>query len=333
MRGRKRTKQQHVIFAIVAVCLLLVAGIWVIDAVLRFFYKPQDIINYISDEREISEKSVISMEEPEQTETTTNDSGTFGSDNMKINKADMGIPKGYKIIQKEWNSIHSGSLLQLDNYHEFTGTVNTLTGLEQKNNHYRLRNMTLQVQTPVVNAMNELAEAYHEFSGRDDLMIYSTTEVYATQGSLYPDILPDRSTGYCLDLAFLNNDGSISKITANNNGWLVENAYRFGFIFSYTETNQDKTGISPAPYHLRYVGKAHASLMQESHMDLHTYLNTLQSYEVNNYFSYEAKNVSIYYVKAENSGMTNVPVPDGENYDISGNNTDGYIICVYNTVN
>ncbi|MDE5792030.1 MAG: hypothetical protein K2H66_00735, partial [Oscillospiraceae bacterium] len=96
MRGRKRTKQQHVIFAIVAVCLLLVAGIWVIDAVLRFFYKPQDIINYISDEREISEKSVISMEEPEQTETTTDDSGTFGSDNMRINKADMGIPKGYK---------------------------------------------------------------------------------------------------------------------------------------------------------------------------------------------------------------------------------------------
>ncbi|MDE5737776.1 MAG: D-alanyl-D-alanine carboxypeptidase family protein [Oscillospiraceae bacterium] len=331
MRNRKGTQQQAVTVAIVAVCLLLIAGIWLIDAVLRLFRKPQNMIAFTFDERKALEDLVISIEEPEPSETTTDYSGGLDSNHIPVMKADMGIPQGYKIIQKEWNSIHStGNLLQLDNYHEFTGTVSTLTGFEQKNDKYRLRNMTLQVQAPVVNAMNELAEAYYQFSGRADLMIYSTTEIYASEGSLYPDILPDRSTGYCIDLAFLNDDGSISKITSSNNGWLIENAYRFGFIFSYTESNQDTTGITPAAYHLRYVGKVHASLMQNNHMDLNAYLNALQSYTINNSFIYELQNASVYYVKAETSGMTNVPVPDGKNYDISGNNIDGYIICAYN---
>lgn len=328
--------QQAVTFAIVAVCLLLVVSIWVIDVVWRLFHKSQyDIItnDIIIDNRCISEEPVISIEEITQPEISTENPEIFSSDNIKIKKADIGIPQGYKVIQKERNSIHSGSLLQLDNYHEFTGTISTLTGFEQKNNKYRLRNMTLQVQAPVVNAMNELAEAYYEFSGRDDLMIYSTTEVYATEGSLYPDILPDRNTGYCLDLAFLNDDGSISKITANNNGWLTENAYRFGFIFSYTDFNQNETGVTSAPYHLRYVGKAHASLMHDSGMSLNTYLMAMQFYTIDNVYAYDSQNVSIYYVQAETSGMTNVPVPDGKNYDISGNNTDGYIICVYDAIN
>ncbi|MDE6707049.1 MAG: D-alanyl-D-alanine carboxypeptidase family protein [Oscillospiraceae bacterium] len=330
MKNRKGTQQQAVTIAIVAVCLLLIAGIWLIDVVLRLFRNPRDITAFIFDEREISENLVISIEEPEASETTTEYSSGLDSDSIPVMKADMGIPQGYKIIQKEQNSIHStGNLLQLDNYHEFTGTVNMLTGFEQKNDKYRLRNMTLQVQAPVVNAMNELAEAYYQFSGRADLMIYSTTEIYASEGSLYPDILPDRSTGYCIDLAFLNDDGSISKITSANNGWLLENAYRFGFIFSYTESNQDTTGIVSAPYHLRYVGKVHANLMQTNHMDLNAYLNALQFYTIGNRYVYELQNASIYYVKAETSGMTNVPVPDGKNYDISGNNIDGYIICAY----
>lgn len=331
MRKRKRIQQDTVIFAIVAVCLLLLAGIWLADTVCRLFCKSQDTI--IIDERVFSEEPVISVEEPVQSETQTDNSGVLVSDDITINKADVGIPQGYTTIQKEQNSIHSGQLLQLDNYHAFTGTVGTLTGFEQKNNNYRLKHMALQVQAPVVDAMNEMADAYYAFSGRADLMIYSTTEAYAAEGSLYPDILPDRSTGYCIDLAFLNTDGSISKITDMNNGWLKENAHYFGFIFSYTETNQSETGIASAPYHLRYVGKAHACLMYDSHMDFNIYLNALQSYTAGNSYPYEMQNVSIYYVKAEASGMTNVPVPDNKSYDISGNNTDGYIICVYDKIN
>jgi D-alanyl-D-alanine carboxypeptidase len=39
--------------------------------------------------------------------------------------------------------------------------------------------------------------------------------------------------------------------------WLRENSHRFGFIQSYREDNQHKTGYFPEPWHFRYVGKAH----------------------------------------------------------------------------
>ena len=49
----------------------------------------------------------------------------------------------------------------------------------------------------------------------------------------------------------------------------------------------------------------------------------------------DGKSYYIYYVRAENGETTNVPIPqdaDGSEckYTISGNNIDGYIICVDN---
>ncbi|MDE7121711.1 MAG: D-alanyl-D-alanine carboxypeptidase family protein, partial [Oscillospiraceae bacterium] len=163
-------------------------------------------------------------------------------------------------------------------------------------------------------------------------LVYSTTEVYDVPGSLYPEILPDRASGFCLDLAFLNDDGSISPITEQNNGWLAENAWRFGFVFSYTESNRDQTGVTSAPYHLRYVGKEHAAVMYYNNkMDLHTYLSTLRSYPAGNGYQYcsDSMNLKISYIPASGTGTTVISVPeDGKHYSISGNNTDGFILCV-----
>ena len=55
MKNRKGTQQQAVTIAIVAVCLLLIAGIWLIDVVLRLFRNPRYITAFIFDEREISD--------------------------------------------------------------------------------------------------------------------------------------------------------------------------------------------------------------------------------------------------------------------------------------
>ena len=37
--------------------------------------------------------------------------------------------------------------------------------------------------------------------------------------------------------------------------WLLENAYKYGFILSYPEGYEDITGYSYEPWHYRYVGK------------------------------------------------------------------------------
>ena len=326
---RRDQLQQYITLATVSICLLVLVGIWGIDAVCRLFSSADQVI-YIIDDRPDSEMSTDIPEDPFR-DTEDSDRSDPDSGDLKIRTAGIDIFGEYHVIQKTAESIHTGTLLQIDAVNPFTGNVNTLTGFENKNHYYRLKDMTLQVQSPVVEAMNEMAEAYYSFSGRADFLIYSTTEVYNTPGSLYPEFLPDRATGYCLDLAFLNDDGSISQITDSNNGWLVENAYQFGFVFSYTTINQSQSGISPAPYHLRYVGKEHAAVMHDNTMDLHTYLEALRSYPAEKSYFYEPMHLEIYYVPANSLGTTRISVDENKNYTISGNNTDGFIVCVSDT--
>lgn len=355
---RRDTTQRDITLTTLFGCLLLLAGIWGIDGVRRLFVNltGKNEINlehpgqtaYILDVRGNSENSGGS-ENPENSgnypdsENSQNpenpenpvylDSGDTNSRGIQI--AGVRLFDNPEIVKKSSEDIYQGTLLQIDAQHPFMGELNTLTTFENKNSYYRLKNMTLQAKSAVVDAMNELSEYYYKFCGRSDFLIYSTTEVYDVPGTLYPEILPDRASGFCIDLAFLNDDGSISQVTSQNNGWLIENAWRFGFVFSYTEANQSRTGVTPAPYHLRYVGKEHASVMNYNQLDLHTYLDLLRDYGTANSYQYNLDsdsnsiNLEISYIPASTTGTTKIPIPgDGVQYSISGNNTDGFILCV-----
>jgi len=159
--------------------------------------------------------------------------------------------------------------------------------------------------------------AYEEETGKKDLLVYSTTEACQTEGSLYPQSMPDSGIGSCLDLAFLNDDGTISPMTSENNTWLLENAWRFGFFFS----------IPDCDWHIRYIGKVHTAIMQELELNFDQYLVKLRSYSVTNPYVYHAS-AFLYFVRASSSDSTEIPVPKEQDYLISGNNVDGYFVTV-----
>ncbi|RNL60555.1 D-alanyl-D-alanine carboxypeptidase family protein [Nocardioides marmoriginsengisoli] len=46
--------------------------------------------------------------------------------------------------------------------------------------------------------------------------------------------------------------------------WLAGNAWRFGFVIRYTPENEERTGYSAEPWHLRYVGPALARELRET---------------------------------------------------------------------
>lgn len=57
--------------------------------------------------------------------------------------------------------------------------------------------------------------------------------------------------------------------------WLMENAYRYGFILRYPADKCHLTGIGYEPWHYRYVGKKAAKQMNETGMCLEEYLEEL----------------------------------------------------------
>ena len=58
--------------------------------------------------------------------------------------------------------------------------------------------------------------------------------------------------------------------------WLAENAWRFGFIIRYKAEWTDVTTYAYEPWHIRYVGKEHAAILQELDIPLEYYVEMLR---------------------------------------------------------
>lgn len=54
--------------------------------------------------------------------------------------------------------------------------------------------------------------------------------------------------------------------------WLMDNAYKYGFVLRYPEGKKDATGLSYAPWHFRYVGIDLAKILHDQNLTLEEYL-------------------------------------------------------------
>lgn len=308
---KRKMIEKQAFLAICESCLLVLGSLWLVDGIFR-------LVNHT-----FSDKKVLCIDERfAETETEAETESAFSplkkdSDEITIREANLaltGLPAGYTTERKQEKNICQGMLV----CSEEIPPAENLGDFQNKNEYYHLKNMELKIQESAVIAMNALAEAYFQETGRADLLVYSTSELYEADASMYPDFLPDRSTGFCLDLAFLNDDGTISSISDSNADWLKQNAFRFGFVFSVPDTY----------YHIRYVGAVHAAVMQKEQISLKEYLEILRNYSVSAPYEcmYEKHQIIIYFVPAAAFGYTDVPFPENSGCQISGNGKDGYIV-------
>ncbi|MBR4100436.1 MAG: D-alanyl-D-alanine carboxypeptidase family protein [Oscillospiraceae bacterium] len=320
--------------AALVVIAAAIAGFWCYAGIRHLVDEPDTSAIRWSDEEVPGEEAVMDADTTTEAKDTSDDSQTING--MPIQDANIGgtssesnhAPEGYVAIPKDEAHVHSGILVQLDGAHAYTGEAAELTNFEGKNETYRMKRMDLSTRPEVLEAMNTMGTAYMAVSGVADLMVYSTTKPYDVAGSLYPTALPDRKSGYCIDLCQLNEDGTISKFSEPH-AWVKNNCWKYGFVLSYPQEDAEATGVEYAPYHLRYVGTVHAGLMHENNLTLTEYYDYLKShdYTVPLYYTVGDTMYTVYYVEAK-SGGTDVPVPESKQYEISGNNTDGFIVTV-----
>lgn len=335
-KTKKRNKRRRRVSTAGALLLggIALLGIWFGDAIHRAFAPPPEA-GQTAWQTEPSQ--VEMMEEPETTlpmTTETPDSSEIPTETTPIIDAGLdfltqtGIPEGYIAVTQGDVDLHDGILVQIDQNHPFEGTQPAMTTFQGKNESYRMKKMDLAIAQETLDAMNRMGQAYVSATGAVNLMVYSTTAAYGVEGSLYPDWLPDRSTGYCVDLCLLNEDATISKFTEQN-AWLRENCWKYGFVFSYTEADAGSTGVSAAPYHLRYVGEVHSGLIHENGLTLNSYYSFLRSHtlDVPLYYTIADASYMVYYVPAIN-GSAQVPVPLSGEYTLSGDNSEGFIVTV-----
>lgn len=105
----------------------------------------------------------------------------------------------------------------------------------------------------------------------------------------------------------------------------------YGFIERYAKDKEKITGISHEPWHFRYVGYPHSKIMNKNGFSLEEYMNFIKSYTTDSRLIYRQAHgdaVEIYYVPAHND-KTVIVAPKTCIYQISGNNSDGFIITLW----
>lgn len=104
----------------------------------------------------------------------------------------------------------------------------------------------------------------------------------------------------------------------------------YGFIERYGKDKETITGIAHEPWHFRYVGRPHASIMEERGLCLEEYLMFLKAYTRERpllFCGSDGSRAQIYYVLAQ-CEETVLALPDDSDYRISGNNMDGFIVTL-----
>lgn len=246
----------------------------------------------------------------------------------------------------------SGDLILVNNQHEYfsTGEENLVSIMEKNDETERYFftsvDYSYTILANVYEPMAQMISDFYDIYQNDTLIIYGSYRTKEFQQQLYdnetvedgemPKVAKpgcsEHETGYSFDFSeVINYDYQ----GTGDFEWLNTNCYKYGFIVRYKEDKETITEYRSEPWHFRFVGIPHATYMTKNNICLEEYIDMLR-YN----FSYDRQHLEItdddgaeyevfFYASDDGADVTNVPVPTGYRYDISGNNIDGFIVTVY----
>lgn len=137
----------------------------------------------------------------------------------------------------------------------------------------------------MIEAYGRLSQAVsEEFDKR--LYVSDDFRTEEEQEKLYAE-MPDTATapgasehqsGLALDVytAYFAGDAFIKSPVGR---FVNSECYKYGFIIRYPSFGEDETGIRFEPWHIRYVGEAHANIIYNNRLTLEEYILSLESGE------------------------------------------------------
>ncbi|MFT4145940.1 MAG: M15 family metallopeptidase [Mobilitalea sp.] len=112
-------------------------------------------------------------------------------------------------------------------------------------------------------------------------------------------------------------------------------AAHYGFIERYQNSKEKITGIAHEPWHFRYVGYPHSEIMSTKGLSLEEYVDLIKEFQYGKehlFRDHDGKQMEIFYVPCDAKG-TEILVAEKSVYQVSGNNTDGFIVTLWRNNN
>lgn len=240
-------------------------------------------------------------------------------------------------IQKEITEeqIYQGNLLLVNieypvHPESIKSDVINLSAHNELTKGYRLLNSEIYLSEDVAREFSEMiAEAKKE--GVRNFSITSGFRGFEEQSVLYQEMgsdyaLPAGNSEHNLGLSLDVGSTQMKMADAPEGKWIEENAWKYGFILRYPKDKTEITGIQYEPWHIRYVGLPHSTIMKEKNFALEEYLDYLKE-EKQISASINGEKYKVTYYSISQSRIINVPYHSY--FEISGNNIDGVIVTVY----
>ncbi len=125
----------------------------------------------------------------------------------------------------------------------------------------------------------KVTTAYRPYSYQADLYYYYLAvkgEEWTQQYSAPPGT-SEHQTGLAADVSCesINYELDVSFADTEEGKWLEQHAHEYGYILRYQEGQEDITGYSYEPWHIRYVGKEAAEVITEKDITLEEFLRDI----------------------------------------------------------
>lgn len=239
--------------------------------------------------------------------------------------------------------VNRGSLVLVNTEHEYKFPEEDIDLITLYGNIdtdcYNVSDMVVKLDSEVLSQLNDLMRGFKEAQNNNDIYViggYRTLEEqsdkYYNGNSSFQGGYSDYHTGRTFDMGIFPKDGSSSGYYSSTGvyAWIDEHAAEHGFTVRFPEGKESYTGERARTYTYRYVGAPHAVYMKQNELCLEEYINKLKEHTKESPLEVTvgSKLYQIYYVSANASGDTEVPVPSNKTYTVSGNNVDGFIVTV-----
>ncbi|MDE6426026.1 MAG: M15 family metallopeptidase [Ruminococcus sp.] len=253
------------------------------------------------------------------------------------------LPEGYTEIPINSEKIYSGNLITVNGnniYHFPADDINVVTLYDHiSTQYYGVSDLVVCLDEEVIEHLNELMEDFAENKYNTDIVVIGGYRSSEDQNQRYNDGISgvmsgfsDYHTGRSFDMGVFPQDGSGSGYYSPTGiyAWIDEHAADYGFVVRYPEGKEVYTNERARTQTYRYVGVPHSTYMKQNNLCLEEYIEKLKSYTINKPLEISSGTslYKVYYVGAGNGTETDVGVPLGSDYEVSGNNQDGFIVSV-----
>lgn len=147
------------------------------------------------------------------------------------------------------------------------------------------------MNSEIIDSYAQLSQYIRENMGQK-LYVSSSYRSYDDQERVYQEEGPDiaaypgqseHQTGLALDIYIMYHAG-MAFIDSEVGRFVNDHCSEFGFIIRYPDGKQDITGFEFEPWHIRYVGQPHASIIMQNDLTLEEYFD---GFEIGSWYSYD----------------------------------------------